>query len=275
MTTVNLNAAYFPAIELFTAVGTMAILVYGGFQAIDGAITIGVIVAFIAALNNFFDPITQLSQLYTTYQSGMAALDKIFELLDVEPDVVEAPEAVGLGGVAGGGGVVGAPGDQGGHREGRRAVRPDLAVPVEGHEGPLRVDVGVDHRELQTVPFGDLAPVRDRRTTQRVGADTDAGLLDPREVDDVRQGHLLAREGEKLPREARGACGCVRDRAHVDGARIVGVERLREQVAAAPDRCNDVVEIVSKAAGEAGHRFDPDSLHYPALAPLAIGELVS
>jgi ABC-type multidrug transport system fused ATPase/permease subunit len=97
MTTVNLNAAYFPAIELVAALGTVAILVYGGFQAIDGAITIGVIVAFIAALNNFFDPITQLSQLYTTYQSGMAALDKIFELLDVAPDMVEAPDAVELG----------------------------------------------------------------------------------------------------------------------------------------------------------------------------------
>ncbi len=97
MTTVNLNAAYFPAIELVAALGTVAILVYGGFQAIDGAITIGVIVAFIAALNNFFDPITQLSQLYTTYQSGMAALDKIFELLDIAPDMVEAPDAVELG----------------------------------------------------------------------------------------------------------------------------------------------------------------------------------
>jgi ABC-type multidrug transport system fused ATPase/permease subunit len=101
MTTVNLNAAYFPAIELIAALGTVAILVYGGYQAIDGAITIGVIVAFIAALNNFFDPITQLSQLYTTYQSGMAALDKIFELLDVAPDMVEADDAVELGPIRG------------------------------------------------------------------------------------------------------------------------------------------------------------------------------
>jgi len=97
MTTVYLNAAYFPAIEMVSALGTVAILIYGGYQAIDGAITIGVIVAFIAALSNFFDPITQLSQLYTTYQSGMAALDKIFELLDVEPDLVEAPDAIELG----------------------------------------------------------------------------------------------------------------------------------------------------------------------------------
>ena len=82
MTTVNLNAAYFPAVELLSALATVGILLYGGLQAINGDITIGVLVAFVAALNGFFDPIQQLSQLYTTYQSGMAALDKIFELLD-------------------------------------------------------------------------------------------------------------------------------------------------------------------------------------------------
>ena len=49
------------------------------------------LVAFIAALQNFFDPIQSLSQLYTTYQAGMAALDKIFELLDEEPDLADAP----------------------------------------------------------------------------------------------------------------------------------------------------------------------------------------
>ena len=49
--------------------------------------TVGVLVGFLAALNGFFDPIGQLSQLYTTYQSGMAALDKIFELLDERPEL--------------------------------------------------------------------------------------------------------------------------------------------------------------------------------------------
>jgi ATP-binding cassette subfamily B protein len=52
--------------------------------------------AFIAALNNFFDPIQQLSQLYTTYQSGMAALDKIFELLDEQPELSDSPGAFEL-----------------------------------------------------------------------------------------------------------------------------------------------------------------------------------
>ena len=91
MKTVNLNAAYFPAVELLSGLVTAAILLYGGLQALQGEVTIGVLVAFVAALNNFFDPIQQLSQLYTTYQAGMAALDKIFELLDEEPDLRDAP----------------------------------------------------------------------------------------------------------------------------------------------------------------------------------------
>jgi ABC-type multidrug transport system fused ATPase/permease subunit len=96
MRTVNLNAAYFPAVELLSAFVTAGILLYGGLQAIQGDVTIGVLVAFIAALNNFFDPIQQLSQLYTTYQAGMAALDKIFELLDEEPELRDRPGAIEL-----------------------------------------------------------------------------------------------------------------------------------------------------------------------------------
>ena len=91
MKTVYLNAAYFPAVEFVSSLATVMVIVIGGLQAIDGNIEVGVLVGFIAALNNFFDPIGQLSQVYTTYQSGMAALDKIFELLDIEPDLVDAP----------------------------------------------------------------------------------------------------------------------------------------------------------------------------------------
>ena len=93
MTTVNLNAAYFPAVEFLSAIVTVEILVIGGIEAINGHTSTGVVFAFIAALNNFFDPIQQLSQLYTTYQSGMAALDKIFDLLDEQPDLADAPDA--------------------------------------------------------------------------------------------------------------------------------------------------------------------------------------
>ena len=101
MTTVNLNAAYFPAVEFLSAIVTVEILVIGGIEAINGHTSTGVVFAFIAALNNFFDPIQKLSQLYTTYQSGMAALDKIFDLLDEQPDLADAPDATPLPSIRG------------------------------------------------------------------------------------------------------------------------------------------------------------------------------
>ena len=96
MRTVVLNTAYFPSVELLSAVATAAILLYGGNQVIDGAVTVGVLASFVFYLQSFFDPIQQLSHLYTTYQSGMAALDKIFLLLDEEPDLRDAPDAIEL-----------------------------------------------------------------------------------------------------------------------------------------------------------------------------------
>jgi ABC-type multidrug transport system fused ATPase/permease subunit len=97
MKTVYLNASYFPAVEMLAAIGTAVILLYGGSQAIDGAIKVGIIVSFVAYLTTFFEPIQELSQLYTTYQQGMAALDKIFDLLDTKPDMVDAPGAIDPG----------------------------------------------------------------------------------------------------------------------------------------------------------------------------------
>jgi ABC-type multidrug transport system fused ATPase/permease subunit len=99
MKTVYLNASYFPAVELLSAVGTAVILLYGGYQALDltgdaRAEQIGVVVAFVGYLATFFDPIQQLSQLYTTYQQGMAALDKIFDLLDTRPDMTDVEGAL-------------------------------------------------------------------------------------------------------------------------------------------------------------------------------------
>jgi ATP-binding cassette subfamily B protein len=99
MKTVYLNASYFPAVELLSAIGTAVILLYGGYQALDltgdaRAEQIGVVVAFVGYLATFFDPIQQLSNLYTTYQQGMAALDKIFLLLDTDPDLTDKPDAI-------------------------------------------------------------------------------------------------------------------------------------------------------------------------------------
>jgi ABC-type multidrug transport system fused ATPase/permease subunit len=94
--TVYLNAAYFPSVELLSGIATAVILLYGGNQVVDGAVTIGVLASFVFYLQSFFDPIQQLSQLYTTYQAGMAALDKIFDLLDERPELSDAEDAIEL-----------------------------------------------------------------------------------------------------------------------------------------------------------------------------------
>jgi ABC-type multidrug transport system fused ATPase/permease subunit len=96
MTTVKLNAAYFPTVEMLSGVAVAVIVFYGGLQAINGHVTVGTVVAFVAALSNLFEPIQQLSQLYATYQSGMAALEKIFQLLDVRPDLTDRVDAFEL-----------------------------------------------------------------------------------------------------------------------------------------------------------------------------------
>jgi ATP-binding cassette subfamily B protein len=96
MRTVKLNASYFPAVEMLSGVAMAMIVLYGGYQAIEGHITTGTVVAFVLTLSFLFEPIQQLSQLYATYQSGMAALEKIFQLLDVQPDLSDRSDAVEL-----------------------------------------------------------------------------------------------------------------------------------------------------------------------------------
>ena len=78
-------------------------------------------------------------------------------------------------------------GDQRRHRIGRAAVHPDLAVGVQRHEPPCRVDQRIDHREVEVVPFGDRTPVVDAGAAQRVGADADLLGTDGVDVDHVRQ----------------------------------------------------------------------------------------
>jgi ATP-binding cassette subfamily B protein len=101
MVTVRLNAAYFPGVEMLSGIALALIVLYGGYQAIDGHITVGTVVAFVATLSFLFEPIQQLSQLYTTYQSGMAALEKIFQLLDTKPTLEDRPNAPALGRIRG------------------------------------------------------------------------------------------------------------------------------------------------------------------------------
>ena len=99
--TVVLNGVYFPAIDFLSSLATAIVLGYGGYLLIHHQVTIGTLLAFTLYLANFFDPVQQLSQLYNTFLSAIAALDKIMEVLEAEPEVVDAPTAIELPRAAG------------------------------------------------------------------------------------------------------------------------------------------------------------------------------
>jgi ATP-binding cassette, subfamily B, bacterial len=96
MQTVVLNGWYFPFVDLLSSVALAVVLGYGGHLYFQGDVTIGTLFAFMLYVQNFFDPVQQLSQLYNTFLSATAALDKIMDVMDEEPEVVDSPDAVAL-----------------------------------------------------------------------------------------------------------------------------------------------------------------------------------
>ena len=94
--TILLNGFYFPFVDFLSAIATAIVLGYGGYLVFDGNMTVGTLFAFVGYLSNFFDPVQQLSQLYNTFLSAVAALDQITRVLDEEPEVRDRPGAVEL-----------------------------------------------------------------------------------------------------------------------------------------------------------------------------------
>jgi ABC-type multidrug transport system fused ATPase/permease subunit len=99
--TVVLNGLYFPFVDLLSSIATAIVLGYGGYLYFEGSLTVGTLFAFLLYLSNFFDPVQQLSQLYNTFLSAVAALDKIMDVLDEEPEVRDSSSAHPLGRIEG------------------------------------------------------------------------------------------------------------------------------------------------------------------------------
>jgi len=94
--TVVQSGVFFPFVEFMSTAAVVIVLWYGGHLIGGNALQIGVLVAFIAYLDSFFDPLQQLSQLYNTFQASMAAVQKIYTVLDTAPDMQDAPDAIDL-----------------------------------------------------------------------------------------------------------------------------------------------------------------------------------
>jgi ATP-binding cassette subfamily B protein len=216
MRTVKLNANYFPAVEMLSGVAMALIVLYGGYQAIDGNITTGTVVAFLLTLSFLFEPIQQLSQLYATYQSGMAALEKIFQLLDVQPDLTDRPDAVELPRIRG---EVQFEDVSFAYRKHGRGGRREIpASDGEGNEGPDEVlalkDINLHIPPGQTVALVG-ATGAGKSTFAKLAArfyDPTGGrvLIDGHDLRDVASGSLRSQMGI-VPQEAFLFSGTIRE----------------------------------------------------------------
>jgi ATP-binding cassette, subfamily B, bacterial len=101
----NLSAAkaiawYFPSVDFLRTAGIAVVLLIGGARVLSGQMTFGSLVAFLLYLDWFFEPIVHLSNIYNLLQAALAALEKLFGVLDTEPKVAERPGAARLSGPA-------------------------------------------------------------------------------------------------------------------------------------------------------------------------------
>jgi ATP-binding cassette, subfamily B, bacterial len=110
----RLLAIFFPGVTLVGNLAIGAVLLYGGLRVIDHEMQLGVLVTFLLYLQRFFDPLVDLSQFYSNFQSAGAALEKISGVLEEPPSVPEPADPVALPPLAGApGGAIGGPGGGG------------------------------------------------------------------------------------------------------------------------------------------------------------------
>jgi ATP-binding cassette subfamily B multidrug efflux pump len=92
----SLSFVFLPAVEFLGILATGIVLYFGGLAVARDELTLGVVVAFLAYVSRFFQPIQELSQLYTTLQAAAAGGERVLELLDTQPDVEDRPNAIDM-----------------------------------------------------------------------------------------------------------------------------------------------------------------------------------
>jgi ABC-type multidrug transport system fused ATPase/permease subunit len=97
----SLSYIFLPSIEFLGMLATAIVLGFGGLAVSRGEVTLGVLVAFLSYVTRFFQPVQELSRMYTTLQAAMAGGEQVLNLLDTPPDVVDPPNAVEMPKVTG------------------------------------------------------------------------------------------------------------------------------------------------------------------------------
>jgi len=92
----RLQAVMWPMVEILTGLGTALVIYFGGRQVLAGEMTAGVLVAFMLYVRRFFEPVLELTMEYVEIQRAMASGARIFELLDVTPEIRDVPQAIEL-----------------------------------------------------------------------------------------------------------------------------------------------------------------------------------
>ncbi|MGD8627026.1 MAG: ABC transporter ATP-binding protein [Anaerolineae bacterium] len=97
----SLSFVYLPTVEFLAMLATGIVLWFGGLAVAAEELTLGVVVAFLAYVSRFFQPIQELSQLYTTMQAAMAGGEQVLALLDTQPEVEDRTDAVEMPAIEG------------------------------------------------------------------------------------------------------------------------------------------------------------------------------
>ena len=92
----RLSAALLPTVELLTSLGLALVVFFGGKMVFQGTIEPGILVAFALFIQRFFEPVRTLTQEYGSLQRAMVSGERIFEILDMNSEVVEKDDAVEL-----------------------------------------------------------------------------------------------------------------------------------------------------------------------------------
>ncbi len=89
----SINSA---AMEFLGGLGIVSILLYGGYQIISGKMTGGNLFSFLGALISLYEPVKRLANMYSSIQMGLAAADRVYDLLDQPTEIVDQPRAITL-----------------------------------------------------------------------------------------------------------------------------------------------------------------------------------
>ncbi len=89
-------SGFYPLLYFVSAAGGVVVLGVGARMVVLGTLSLGTLVAFLAYIISFYDPLRRLTEVDNTFQQAIAAADRIFELLDEAPDIVDAPGSVAL-----------------------------------------------------------------------------------------------------------------------------------------------------------------------------------